>query len=142
MSSKRKRTEPAKQSEAVYARRGPTNPRALGSTANHDHCTVPSSTFRTLEQSVSRDQLRTYEVYKGYNPRTGKSTYVQEPDDILAHAQRSINSGKFSTVTSGYRQRYDREESKRETKDINQAMCCPTPSPLSGGLSRRRKDRY
>lgn len=147
MSKKRARTQPAKQSEAVYTHRGPTNTRDLGSNLNHDHCTIPSVNFRTLEQSIPRDQLRTHTEYRGYNPRTGKSKYAQVPDDLLAHAVSSITDAKFCNVTTGYRQRYEQEESKREIKDKgdNPAMYIgPTaaPSPLSGGMSRRRKDRY
>jgi hypothetical protein len=149
MSKKRTRTVPGKQSEAVYSHLGPTNPRTLGSTLNHDHCTIPSSTFRTLEQTIPREQFRTHEEYRGYNPRTGKSKYVQVPDDLMDHARRSINDAKFRTVTSGERQRYQRVERKQEGDDssggighIGDGMCCPTPSILGGAMGRRRKDRY
>lgn len=145
--AKKTRSKPApmKQSEQVYSRRGPTNPRTLGSTANHDHPTIPSSTFRTLEQSISRDQLRTHEEYRGYNPRTGKSKFVAVPDDVLVHAQQSITDAKFRPVTDGYRQRYRQEESKRDDRSKNNGMdvCCSSPSVLGGSMGgRRRKDRY
>ena len=140
------KSAPMRQSEAVYSRRGPTNPRTLGSTADHSHCTIPSSTFRTLEQSISREQLRTHEVYKGFNPRTGKSKYVSEPDDLLVHAQNNIDRGKFRSVTDGVRQRYNRKEeaSSAGSGGVRAMECYPCPpSPLGGLLSgRRRKDRY
>ena len=137
---------PMRQSEAVYAHRGPTNSRSLGSTADHSHCVIPSSTFRTLEQAIPREQMRTHEVYKGYNARTGKSKYVQQPDDLLAHAQNNIVNGKFRPVTDGVRQRYNRKEeaSSAGIRGDRAMECYPCPpSPLGGLLSgRRRKDRY
>ncbi len=143
----RSKSAPMKQSEQVYSRRGPTNPRTLGSTANHDHPAIPSSTFRTLEQSISRDQLHTHQEYRGYNPRTGKIKFVEVPDDVLVHAQQLITDAKFRPVTDGYRQRYRQEESKHNDKNsgsgVNGAMCCPTPSVLGGSMGgRRRKERY
>src|SRR5579872_2334002 len=97
---------PQRQSEAVYSRRGPTNPRTLGSTLNHDHCTIPSSTFRTLDQTIPRSQLRTHGRYE-WNMRTGKGKMVEERADVIAHAQDSIVKAKFRPVTDGYRQRYE-----------------------------------
>lgn len=145
-SKRSRKSEPRKQSEQVYAHLGPTNPRTLGSTADHDHPAIPSSTFRTLEQSISRDQLRTHEEYRGYNPRTGKSKFVSVPDDVLVHAQQSITDAKFRPVTDGYRQRYQRTEAKRDedkSGGMNGAMCCPSSSILGGSLGgRRRKERY
>jgi hypothetical protein len=134
-----------RQSEAVYSHLSPRNSRSLGSTLNHDHPTIPSSTFRTLEQSISRSQLRTVEVYKGYNPRTGKSKYVNEPVDLLAHAQDSITRARFKPVTDGIRQRYQRKESVMGSGDNRQPECYPcVPTPLGGMLSgnRGRKERY
>lgn len=138
---------PMSQSEAVYSHRGPINSHTLGSTLNHDHSEIPSSTFRTLEQSIPRDQLRTHEEYRGYNPRTGKSKYVEVPADLLNHARRSITDARFHTVTSGQRQKYQQTEAKRDNKDsgkgMGMAVCCLTPSVLGGSMgSRRRKERY
>jgi hypothetical protein len=144
---KQSKPKPEGQSEAVYTRRGPTNSRTLGSTLNHDHPTIPSSTFRTLDQSVPGDQLRTVEVYKGFNRRTGRSKFANEPVDLLSHAQSSIVSGRFRPVTDGYRQRYLRKESAMLTKsdDLRQTACYPcAPTPLAGIMTggRGRKDRY
>lgn len=138
---------PMRQSEAVYSHLGPTNEHTLGSTLNHDHSEIPSSTFRTMEQSISRDQFRTHEEYRGYNPRTGKSKFVEVPADLLDHARRSITDAKFHTVTSGHRQKYQKVEAKRDDKDNGKGMyatpCCPTSSVLGGSMGgRRRKERY
>lgn len=136
---------PMRQSEAVYSHLGPTNEHTLGSTLNHDHSEIPSSTFRTLEQSIPRDQFRTHEEYRGYNPRTGKTKYVSVPADLLDHARRSITDAKFHTVTSGQRQRYQKVEDKREDngKGMGIDMCCPTSSVLGGSMGgRRRKEKY
>ena len=130
-------------SESVYSHLGPTNSRTLGSTRNHDHCTIPSSTFRTLDQTISRSQMRTESRYD-WNPKTGKSKITEEPVDLMDHARRSITAGRFHSVTSGIRQRYNREEDKRDRRDRHSEMCYPTApsSPLGGQLGSKRKERY
>lgn len=135
------------QSRAVYSRRGPIHPRTLGSNLNHDHPTIPSSTFRTLDATIPRASLRTVEVYKGYNKRTGKSKFADEPVDLLAHAQSSIVKGRFRPATDGARQRYERKESAMNTdaNDKRSGECYPcAPTPLGGMMTggRGRKDRY
>ena len=140
---------PMRQSEAVYSRLGSINEHHLGSKLNHDHSEIPSSTFRTLEQSIPRDQFRTHEEYRGYNPRTGKSKYVEVREDLLDHARQSITDARFHSVTSGHRQRYQKVEAKRDDKDngsvrgMGMSMSMATPSVLGGSMGgRRRKEKY
>lgn len=133
------------QSEAVYSRRGPTNSRTLGSTLDHSHPSIPSSTFRTLEQSIPSASLRTHEHYE-WNPKTGDSHIVKEKADLLSHTQRHIDRGKFHTVTSGARQRYRKAENQSDDQHHSTPMSVCSPAILGGSMSsgkkRNRKDRY
>ena len=95
-SKSKSKAAPMRQSERVYDNLGPTNPRTLGATRNHDHCTIPSSTFRTMEQSISQSQMRTESRYD-WNPKTGKSKITEEPVDLMDHARQSISDAGSET---------------------------------------------
>jgi hypothetical protein len=123
------------QSEQVYSHRAPTNPRTLGATRNHDHPVIPSSTFRTIDQVIPINQMRTEENWS-WNPRTGKGKIAREPVDLMDHARRAMTRGQFQSVTSGYIQRFEREEDRRGKSTLQSSMATPSP------LGVRRKDRY
>ena len=122
-------------------------PRSLGSVHNHDQAEIPSTTYCELEKTVPESAMRRDVEFK-YNEKTGDFTksLTGQPASLIDHARNNIASGKFRTVTSGPRQRYEYEECERaekENKSKHMNYGSPTvamaPSPLGGRMGRRKK---
>jgi len=140
-----KKPVPKSQSAEVYAHLQSRGPRDMGRTADDERQTIPSSTYRSLESTIPADSLRMRERYVGYNPKTGKSKYVDELMDVMDEAREHINCGKFHTVTTGVQQRREKRDQQDGdagvrlggTRSYNEAAC-PSPS-LSGDMKRKRR---
>ena len=116
-----------------------------GCTRNLDHVEIPSKA-QTLENFIPEASVRSHEEWDGFNQKTGKSKFKTVHEDVLLHAQQSISRLRFTSVTSGHRQR--REEAVAKAEGQDKGSCCPSPCceygqpgspvPLSAGSFKKR----
>lgn len=128
------------QSKEVYSRVHHLE-RDGGTVRNLDSTSLPSNA-RPLEAFVPLAAACCHDEWRwDHKKQKGETVRVQE--GILENAQRSVGRGRFTAVTSGYRQR--REEALRGGKAQDGPCCAPSgcgSGSVAPPLSGAQKFRY
>lgn len=120
--------------------------RDMGRVCDGSRATIPSSTYRPIEEVVPRTAMRTqtsceYKPGKGNKP--GKFVETRYTDDIVHNAQHSMVSLRHPSVTDGFRQRRNEKVAVDNQPDRNRMGlgAPPSPVPIAGRINQSKR-RY